>query len=169
MTEPIPFVPVPNYCEENVWMLANLPSQNERWAVFVVSENRRCQMHAQVAQYPSAEAVIWDYHVVLLDRTPDGDVIYDDSYTGDFPGCAIKWTQENFPVDDDLLRFRVVDASEYVRDFRSDRRNMQDPSRQPPWPAISPGEYNLTTFLSATEPGPGRLLNLAEWRAEIIR
>jgi hypothetical protein len=125
-------------------------------------------MHAQRPQYPSKEAVIWDYHVVLWAQTPMSDLVWDDSYLGEYPDDGEKWFRDNFPKPDPLIRVRVVPATDFVEHFRSDRRYMRDPDQQPPWPLISPGEYNLNEYLNPTDPGPGDLLTLAEFQARFL-
>jgi hypothetical protein len=105
---------------------------------------------------------------VLWERTPNGDVVWDDSYQGSYPDNAERWFRENFPQFDPDVRVRVVEASEYANELRSDRRFIKRPEKQPPWPSISPGEYNLDQFISPSSPTPGVLLTLAEFEARFL-
>lgn len=159
--QPVHFTPVPNFCEENVWRQLQEPSNNPRWAVFVSTEDRMCTMWAQRTQN-GITPVIWDYHVVMLEQTAAGFQVWDPDCTAGTTLSAQVWTGTNFPFPDSKVRFRVVEADEFCRDFRSDRRHSKG-SAPPDWPEISLGEHNLDGYTSMTRGGPGRLLDLDAW------
>lgn len=120
-----------------------------------------CTMWAQRSQN-GVTPVIWDYHVVMLEKTPEGFQVWDpDCTTGTTLSCE-EWTNANFPLPDPTVRMRVVDSVSFNQNFRSDRRHSNG-ATQPEWPAISPGEYNLGEYNSVLPGGPGEILNLQTW------
>lgn len=157
----VTFTPVPNFCEENVWRHLQDPSDNPRWAVFVSTEDQKCTMWAQRTQN-GITPVIWDYHVVMLEQTPDGFQVWDPDCTAGTSLSSSDWTSANFPQPDPAVRFRVVDSVSFDRHFRSDRRHSKG-STQPAWPVISPGEYNVGDYTSVLPGGPGELMDLGAW------
>lgn len=163
----VTFTPVPNFCEENVWRSLQEPSNNPRWAVFVSTEDRKCTMWAQRTQN-GITPVIWDYHVVMLEQTPEGFQVWDPDCTAGSSLSASDWTMANFPQPDRDVRFRIVDAEMFRREFRSDRRHSRG-SAQPDWPVISPGEHNLSNYTSVLTSEPGRLVDLEVWIQLISR
>ncbi len=142
----------PFYCEENVWHLC----QDERvaatrnFAIFISNVGRAFPMHAQRAAATPGEAVVWDYHAVLL----AGRDIWDLDCRLGAPLSLDAWLAASFPVQPPLTapRFRVVAAALFVGRFASDRSHMRDASgawRHPPpsWPAIGDGSTNLKQFV----------------------
>ncbi|MBC8064054.1 MAG: hypothetical protein H7Y17_04440, partial [Chlorobia bacterium] len=110
------FNPVPNFCEENVWRHLQEPSDNLRWAVFVTTEDQKCTMWAQRTQN-GITPVIWDYHVVMLEQSPEGFMVWDPDCTAGSSLSCQTWTRANFPLPDPEVRFRVVDAPTFLGDF----------------------------------------------------
>lgn len=165
----MPFSPVPDYCEENVWQMARQPSSNPRWAVFMSTEDRECVMHAQISRYHDEGTVIWDYHVVLLEESEDGFIVWDPNCREGYPLPCSHWTQANFPTWDSEVRFRLVDTGAFLREFRSDRRHMRNADGEleapPPWPEVSPGESNLDAYTSTSVSAPGVVMGFGEWLA----
>jgi hypothetical protein len=163
----MPFAPVADYCEENVWQMAQQVTPNPRWAVFISTEDRKCFMHAQISHYKDDALVCWDYHVVLLEQSRDGFTIWDPNCTLGYPLSATEWTRANFPDWDCQVRFRLVESQTFLRDFRSDRRHMRNAAGEleapPPWPEISPGESNLDSYTSTSPSPPGAVMALGEW------
>lgn len=157
----MPFTPAPNFCEENVWRILQEPSEYPRWAVFISTEDRMCTMWAQKTQN-GITPVVWDYHVVMLEATPDGFQVWDPDCIVGTTLSSAEWTQANFPNPDPSIRFRVIDSTSFNRDFRSDRRHMKGSAR-PEWPAISTNDCNLDTYTSVLPGGPGQLFDLESW------
>jgi hypothetical protein len=162
----------PFYCEENAWWLCADPAlgPGERQVVFVVSLAGRVPLLGQRLA-PPGRALAWDYHVVTVDGA--GQVWDLDSRLA-LPSPGLDWLDSSFALAGRLPvvygpRFRVLGASDFRRDFASDRRHMRDRRGRwlrppPPWPAIGTGS-NLGHYLDPLAPRPGRLMDLAGLRA----
>ncbi|MCA9685236.1 MAG: hypothetical protein KC457_23845 [Myxococcales bacterium] len=162
----------PYYCEENVWHLCADPSiaTAERRVLFISNLRRRVAMWGQRASKDPSQPIAWDYHVVLLVRRQPaaGWEVWD--LDGREPGLvpADRWLALSF-VHIGLLppiytpHFRLIDADDYLRHLRSDRRHMLGEDGRfkqpvPPWPPIQgtpvAGEdNNLERFVAVEEPG----------------
>lgn len=116
------------YCEENVWhLVANeailCPGAE---VVFLSNPHRTCALWAQRAGHP----VVWDYHVILLNPSPSGWMVWDlDSLAG--VACPLdSYLEATFqPLPPSLAalrpRFRCLDVADYRRTFSSDRSHMR--------------------------------------------
>ncbi|KAG0665827.1 hypothetical protein C6P46_005921 [Rhodotorula mucilaginosa] len=140
------------YCEENVYKLLEAalaqiraapatPAPRQLFALFVSNPERRVLLFHQAASRVGPDMdnyVVWDYHVVAvsLDYGSDGirrAVVLDrDSLLG-FPVSLDAYLQSAFRPDlfsdgylDPSLQsmFRVVPASDFLRNFASDRSHM---------------------------------------------
>lgn len=172
----------PFYCEENVWWLARRPelASRDRWAVFISNPDRTCALWQQRLSASREEAVVWDYHVVLLTSGPGGPEVWDLDSRLPKPTSATNWLEATFPVpvpEPLAPRFRVVSAAELGAGFASDRRHMRDPKGEfrappPPWPAIvSPtgALHTLDAFVDVLGDGPGSVLDAAAFRRWVTR
>ncbi len=163
----------PYYCEENVWHAAADPLAAGRvaYALFVSNEQCRVAMWEQRAA-PRGEAILWDYHVALLEREDDDWTVFD-------PDCRVA---ERLPADEWIERsfgplpaaarefapcFRLVAADTYRRELCSDRGHMRRGEEwrapPPPWPAIGAGS-NLMRFVDMETSFRGRVLDLEALR-----
>jgi len=159
----------PYFCEENLWHLCSdeqvtIPVP-ERSAVILSNGARRVFMQHQRAG--EGEALLWDYHAVLL----AGGKIWDLDTTLGCPIDVDPWVQKSF-----LPRragfepqFRVVDAPTYLSTFASDRSHMLDPRGVPlkpfpSWPRIGQG-MNLMRFVDMEKPFVGEVLDLESFRS----
>ena len=169
----------PFYCEENCWWLAQDPrfSGSRVEVVFITNATRSVALfHQRAAEEPEAP-VVWDYHVVVCEYRDNEARIWDLDCTLGAPLTAPRWLEASF--DARVLpgyapRFRLVEASTFVRGFVSDRRHMLalDGSWQappPPWPAIGRGLHNLDEFVDVADPRWGRVLDLDAFRAACAR
>ena len=129
---------------------------------------------SQKADPSPSEPIIWDYHVVLLEESPEGWLVWDLDTTLNIPVPVFLYLTRTFPVlPEDLQefspRFRVVEAEDYYRLLRTDRRHMRSGegwfSPPPPWPVIGEGS-NLEEFLNMDTPFVGRVLELEEMFTE---
>ena len=121
----------PFYCEENIWQFVDLlPS--DRWphlhVVFITNETRTVALADQRAGQNGL--VVWDYHVVALERRRNSLVIDLDCLSG-HPLSAGTWMGQTFdPLAHVPKRYQptfiVYPADVYHRDFCSDRRHMLD-------------------------------------------
>ncbi|MFO7565181.1 MAG: hypothetical protein R6X02_21230 [Enhygromyxa sp.] len=182
----------PFYCEENIWQLCAHPraAAAERRVLFISNPDRRVAMWGQRASQDPKLPIAWDYHVVLLLRQrscgqPGAWEVWDLDALDPGPRPAEDWLRDSFDRGSLLPRrytprFRMVDADEYRRHFRSDRRHMRRSDGTvirppPPWPAIlgeppacAPADdgSNLERFIDTEDAGfLGRLFDLDElWR-----
>jgi hypothetical protein len=140
------------FCEENAWHIARV-ARGEGLAVrvvFVTNEYRQVAMFEQRASARADGLVLWDYHVFVAvcdasHAEPHWQVWDPDTRLGlpvslrtyinrSFDGVG-RWERCFQP------RFRVLDADEYLRGFRSSRAHMRDQRGQwrampPSWPVI---------------------------------
>jgi hypothetical protein len=162
----------PFYCEENIWQLARLrhgAAGIAQQAVVLVTNPARTVAcwHQRASRAPDAP-VVWDYHVVLVERDENGTtVIHDLDSTVGTPLPAAAWIAATFPQCDHVRPtyrpgFRLVAATTWLRDFATDRSHMHDAAGhwfQPPPPWDPPGapRHNLFDWLvageTATAPG----------------
>lgn len=156
----------PFYCEENIWHLCGESRFDEVDAqvVFISNPRRTCAFWAQRAAHPG-DAVLWDYHVVLVARGATGWDVWDlDTLLG-LPVSLSRYVNETFPrsfweLDEyvDLMpRFRLIEGRSYRREFSSDRSHMRHPDGSwlqppPPWPAVFKGASH-PSFLSWVQMG----------------
>jgi hypothetical protein len=172
----------PFYCEENVHHLcSDARIEGRRKLVAFVSNARRAvALWAQRAAPFVGQPVVWDYHVLLFAERGRAWEAYDLDSTLGCPVAAAAYLDGTFPAGAPPglgPRFRVIDATEFVRVFASDRSHMRRPDGTfteppPPWPPIrgAPGaESNLERFVDVTRPFAGELLDLEELRARLGR
>lgn len=145
----------PNYCEENVWHLCGEPrfAGVEARVVFVSNAARACALWCQRAAERPGEAVVWDYHVILVARSACGWEVWDLDSTLGAPVALGDYLAMTFvdlsrlppPLLGELAglapRFRVLEAERYRAEFSSDRSHMEGAGYEirppaPPWPAI---------------------------------
>ena len=156
------------YCEENVWHLAQRADldDREKWVAIITNPSRTCAIWAQRSAPAPEQAVVWDYHVVLIAAEADGPVVYDLDSALLFPTPVRQYTDRAFrPVPPRYTPwFRVLEAEHYCAAFTSDRSHMRDPQGRwlappPHWPPIEPAGGSLTlSVLLDLEAGPGDVL-----------
>jgi len=163
-----------NYCEENIWHLAGESglAEGSRHVVMFTSRTRSVPVWCQKAAPGEDDPVFWDYHVILVVKSPSGGVVYDYDTRLPFPSSFESYVARTFGPGRRMPfnyqpRFRVLTADEYRRGFASDRSHMKRPdgsyrSPAPPWPAImaSPASLPLKTALDMKRPLPGEVVDL---------
>ena len=159
----------PFYCEENAWWLATGPqlAAYERWLVFVTNAGRTCPMWCQRAAREGP--VVWDYHVIVIARLPDGLCVFDLDTTLGFPVALPRYLEASFPDGGRWSTsyaplFRPIASAVAETQFASDRRHMRTAeggwqAPPPPWAPIQGIEaplHNLDRWLDvgATDDGP---------------
>lgn len=153
----------PFFCEENVWHLSSdenetLGKVEARQVVFVSSACKQVAMRHQRAG--GGNAVVWDYHVVLL----AAGRLWDLDTTLGFGISPALWLAESFIPGTPEPRFRVIEAPAYLASFASDRSHMIGADGRPlkplpPWPPIGKG-MNLMRFIDMTKPFLGQVTGL---------
>jgi len=151
-SEPTVILHQPFWCEENIWHLAQHPclGEGERWVVVLTGQEEEVVCWQQRAADEGAP-VMWDYHVVLVNKH-QGCQIWDLDTRLGAPIAAHDWLQGTFPCPTLVRRafqprFAVLPAKDYVEQFGSDRAHMRTVDggwlHPPPlWTAIS--GQNLT-------------------------
>jgi len=163
----------PFYCEENIHRLAArtdlIVSPSE--VIFVSNERQQVACWFQRAA-PPGEPLVWDYHVVLLERAPDGPLIWDLDTRLGAPIPAHTWVANTFQDPGWVRaafhpRFRITPSAELLATFATDRSHMRTPSgrwRRPPPPWDPPGApaMNLPSWIDTrNDEGPGRVVDRA--------
>lgn len=168
------------YCEENVWHLCADPrlAAHPRAAILVSNPARTVAVAYQRAAPRPELPIVWDYHVVLAARDPQGLSIWDlDTTLGmpvpllDYLGRSLAWPHGFAPPHE--ARFRVLEAGRYREVLCTDRSHMRDAAGRyrvppPPWPAIGTGT-NLMRLVDMDDPIAGEVVALAELPAALAR
>ncbi|KAK9465261.1 N-terminal glutamine amidase-domain-containing protein [Lipomyces arxii] len=132
------------YCEENVYKACERYKNKEIYAVFISSPKRKLPLWAQRLAKQANKPVIWDYHVILIEKR-DGRSFVIDFDTNTIESCHERDTDDvravypilfkdyvnatihpeiNLGSVDFERRFRVIPASLYLDHFASDRSHM---------------------------------------------
>lgn len=157
------------YCEENVWKMCERIRQKDRGllakfkVMFISNPTRTVAFWSQKAGGADNHAVIWDYHVVLLQAVNSTWRVFDLDTTLDFPETLGTYLEQSFRPQDAKSQqfdpfFRLVDAKEFLKHFSSDRSHMLNPegryvSKPPQYPCIQTRETktNLETYISTRQ------------------
>ncbi len=171
------FTPVPFYCEENIWMLLDSAAGSEHdWYAVVISNGRRQVALFNQKNETGDDAVIWDYHVVALERTGEQALIWDFNTQIGIPCPADFWLDASFNGNKVPAKFgsvfRVVPGKSYLASFVSDRSHMRNADGSfnkppPPWPCIGTGVSNLGRYIDMEDVTSGRIFSYAELAAFI--
>ncbi|KAF2307934.1 hypothetical protein P3X46_004485 [Hevea brasiliensis] len=132
----------PFYCEENVYFLCKKLCQkgiadaegSDLFVAFISNENKQVPLWHQKASKRADGIVLWDYHVICIQRKGDGDspyVVWDLDSSLPFPSPLAVYISEtirpSFQLFSDYQRFfRIVHAPLFLRNFASDRRHMKE-------------------------------------------
>lgn len=163
-----------NFCEENIWHLCKNPALADfSKKVLIVSNSRSyCPFKFQKS-INNDETVWWNYHVILLASTFRSTLIYDFDSTLTVPISGSEYMQltfgETVNFSEDLLPcFKVLDASDYLNSFVSDRSHMRDKdgnwlSPPPHWPSIGKnGDLPLPALMDFSQSSKERIYSLEE-------
>ncbi|KAJ4979050.1 hypothetical protein NE237_009830 [Protea cynaroides] len=132
----------PSYCEENVYLLCKKlcligvadADGSDLFVVFISNEKKQVPMWHQKASSRADGVILWDYHVVCIQRKKEGKSLFqvwDLDSTLPFPAPLALYASEavrpSFQLYPEYQRlFRVVHAPLFLRFFASDRRHMKD-------------------------------------------
>lgn len=149
-----------------------------RAAIVISNAMRTVAVLGQRAAPQPDVPVVWDYHVVLAARGPQGWSIWDLDSTLGLPVPLSTYLRASFDYPRGFAapysaRFRVIEASRYRDTLATDRRHMRDESGDylvppPPWPAIGTGS-NLMRLVDMEDPIAGEVVELAELPAALER
>ena len=137
---------IPLFCEENIWQLASTLLEQGRPlqevdVVVLSNPQGHVAIRSQKA-VPEGEYMVWDYHVILVDR--GAGQVYDFDSRLPFPARLSEYLSATLPdvarvLPEFIPEFRVVPAADYLAHFCSDRGHMKGvvpESEFPEWPAI---------------------------------
>lgn len=151
----------PFWCEENVWHLAgdDRLGPGERAVLVITGAQDLVACWNQRVARPG-EPILWDYHVVLLQRSATWQVWDLDTRLG-CPVSAADWLAGTFPFQSHVPprfhpRFAWFPAEDWRRRFTSDRSHMRTASggwQHPPplWPSIHAGDLTLQDALAQAQ------------------
>ncbi|KAG2687130.1 hypothetical protein I3760_09G037800 [Carya illinoinensis] len=133
---------IPYYCEENVYFLCKKlctsgvadAGGSDLFVVFISNENKQIPLWHQKASKRADGIVLWDYHVVCIQKRREGDtphLVWDLDSSLPFPSPLTSYVSEtirpSFQLFSEYQRFfRIVHAPIFLRCFASDRRHMKD-------------------------------------------
>ncbi|BFZ04794.1 hypothetical protein BsWGS_07833 [Bradybaena similaris] len=171
------------YCEENVWKLCSLvkdscPSSEllKCFCVFISNDSRQIPLWHQKASKKPDRLVLWDYHVIFVYHNCEDTLVYDLDTELGYP-CALKEYAAACIGDEKILKdeykrmFRVIQASEFLHTFASDRSHMLNDKNEwysppPEYPPIQCPNIsnNIEEFISMDKTiRHGEVYNLQEF------
>lgn len=107
---------------------------SDLFVVFISNEKKQVPLWRQKASNRADGAVLWDYHVICIQRKSGSDLpplVWDLDSSLPFPSPLATYVSEtirpSFSLFSEYQRFfRVVHAPMFLRSFASDRRHMKD-------------------------------------------
>jgi protein N-terminal glutamine amidohydrolase len=136
------------FCEENIWQLAKSLiksdiDEKKIHVMFITNHNKHIAIYNQLATEPN-QAVIWDYHVILILKIKQSVCVFDFDSRLDFPTPINNYFQHSLPDNiktEYHSQFRMIAADNYLQNFYSDRSHMKNiiaDADFPQYPAIVP-------------------------------
>ena len=121
------------FCEENIWLLAkrlidNGIKKQDIKVIFISNSKKQIAIFNQLA-VAHKQAVIWDYHVILMVRIDSSSYIFDFDSRLCFPSNITDYIHNSLPENINssyLSQFRVIPAAYYIQHFYSDRSHMKN-------------------------------------------
>lgn len=168
------------YCEENVWKLChqikvnNPQTLDEYYVVFISNKKRQVPLWMQKSSKDPLTPVVWDYHVILLQKPKEGkSLVYDLDSILAFPCSLEQYLSQAIQSERTIKKeyhrkFRIIQAEQFLATFASDRSHMKLPNGQyvkppPNYPPIRTADevMNLDDFIDVTTLlGNGRIKDL---------
>jgi len=136
------------FCEENIWQLAKsliksgIDEQNIN-VIFICNQNKHIAIFNQLT-IESNQAVIWDYHVILMLRIKQSVCVFDFDSRLSFPSSINDYFQNSLPDNiktEYQSQYRIISANNYLQHFYSDRSHMKNiisDADFPQYPALLP-------------------------------
>ena len=146
----------PLFCEENIWQLGNtLASQSQldiekSWVLVITNPEQKVPLMNQQVVEPG-QAVIWDYHVILLSNIDSQLKIFDFDTRLPFVTPLELYIASTFIEPDKLPEsfhpyIRKIPLNSYLKNFYSDRSHMTgqiDSADFPAWPIINQNQEHI--------------------------
>ncbi|CAN1173000.1 Protein N-terminal glutamine amidohydrolase [Linum perenne] len=181
------FVHTPYYCEENVYLLCKKLCENGKanedgsdlFIVFISNEKKMVPLWNQKASTRADGVVLWDYHVICIQRKRDDEsssaLVWDLDSSLPCPSPLALYLSEtmrpSFELFSEFQRlYRVVHAPTFLRRFASDRSHMRDSAGNwinPP-PAYEPivaqdgSVHNLNEYMDIKAPTEAKIDELID-------
>ena len=168
-----------NFCEENIWQLAK-QTDNPCHIVFISNPCRQVAFWQQQSAPPD-QPLIWDYHVILLERRNQQILCYDLDSRLASPLLAIDYLIASFPDPKSINRqyqphFKVISKQCYLQNFASNRQHMRQNqqwlSPPPAWPCIGINQNqpdNLQQFIDSNNSQWGERYSLLALLTELSK
>jgi len=152
----------PLFCEENIWHFIKMLidkgiKEQVIKVVFLTNKNKQIAIFNQQAA-DQDQAVIWDYHVILMVNIDQSHYVFDFDTRLPFPDSIENYLKNSLPDNintEYMSHFRIIPANVYLRNFHSDRSHMKNTIPEhdfPNYPAILSNKKNkmhLTDLLDA--------------------
>ncbi len=168
----------PSYCEENIWHLCGALKDLFEVSYVILISNQQQQVALWQQKKSPAEdlPIVWDYHVILatIDSENENEkraqLIWDFDSRCPFPCELSNYLSMTAPLLPAHLKnfsplFRVIESSDYLQFFSSNRSHMQKDGKwmspPPTWPCIGDG-HNLGQFIDMNNQQHGKVFSLAQ-------
>ncbi|CAI2310962.1 unnamed protein product [Caenorhabditis sp. 36 PRJEB53466] len=137
------------YCEENVYKLIERVGKCEGlYAIFISNDCQMVPLWMQKSADDPLGFVVWDYHVIAIQKEKKGSKVYDLDSRLDWGVSFETYWKETMRWNDTYSsrfrrKFRVISSPAYLTLLSSDRSHMKSPDgnflKPPPeWPVINP-------------------------------
>lgn len=159
-----------HFCEENIYHLATKLTEEDDvgyFVVFVSSLAKRTPIWHQRLSHDQGKPVVWDYHVILVQKATTGAKIIDFDTSLDFSSDAHDYASRCFRPQEVIpqqlrQRFRVVEADHFLGHFASDRSHMDPLTVEfPSWQSIkgpiAETSMNLNDFIDVEDLGQSEM------------
>ncbi len=119
----------PFYCEEKFWYLYNNPdfADFEKLVVIISNVQKKCVFYSQkLSSQNNHIPIIWNYHVILLVKWTSW-LVYDFDTILPFPIITVEYTNKTSKNINSFMqqpKFRLISATDYIKEFSSDRSHM---------------------------------------------
>jgi hypothetical protein len=151
------------YCEENIYRLASFLNIPKSFVCFISNSHKTVPFWCQKSQQHPSVPVVWDYHVILLEKQGRECNIYDFDTTLSFPCRAKEYLSKSLLINQIKLdptyqrKYRIIESEVYLKHFASDRSHMKTETgwlAEPPRQQLiqtAESKMNLHSYIDMTQ------------------